>query len=164
MDFILLTPECNYVISDLIRIKACLKNGTVEVLDKHQFLIGLIENNLIEIESKEETKQPRFFVVQDAIFIVADANLGLEGLKSSTVVYVYAKTFLEILKGTSIEKFSLCYENKKKEFDQEILQIKNSSTAELNLVLNSRALLLKEEVEFYSKVLQISKKVCQENV
>jgi F0F1-type ATP synthase epsilon subunit len=164
MDFILLTPERNYVISDLIRIKASLKNGAVEVLDKHQFLMGLIENNLIEIESKEEAKQARFFVVQDAIFIVADAHLGLKESKNSTVVYVYAKTFIEILKNTSIETFSLYYENKKKEFDQEILQLNNNSTAELNLVLNSRALLLKEEVEFYFKVLQISKKVCQENV
>lgn len=164
MDFILLTPERNYVISDLIRIKACLKNGAVEVLDKHQFLMGLIENNLIEIESKEETKLSRFFVVQDAIFIVADANLGLERSKSSTVVYVYAKTFIEILKSTSIETFSLYYENKKKEFDQEILQLNSNSTTELNLVLNSRALLLKEEVEFFYKVLQISKKIGQENV
>jgi hypothetical protein len=145
-----------------MRIKASLKNGAIEVLDKHQFLVGLIENNLIEIESNEEAKRSRFFVVQNGIFIVANANLGLKNSENSTVVYVYAKTFIEIFKNASTEAFSVYYENKKKEFAQEILQLNSNSTAEFNLVLNSRALLLKEEIDFYFKVLQISKKVYKE--
>ena len=51
MEFILLTPERNYQILNVLKVKGYLKHGIVEVFDKHQFLMGLIENNLIEMNA-----------------------------------------------------------------------------------------------------------------
>lgn len=161
MDFILLTPEQNYKISNPARIKAHLKNGVVEILDGHQFLMGLIENNLIVVESTDEIKKEQFFVVQDAIFIVSNRGFGNEAAKLPTTIYVYAKTFLEIKKGASRDTFTSYYENKKAEFEQELAHtVKDNNRApELGLVLNSKALLLKEELEFFRNVVLISEKI-----
>jgi hypothetical protein len=164
MDFILLTPEQNYKISGSNRVKAHLKSGVVEILDGHQFLIGLIENNLIVAESLGDIKKEQFFVVQDAIFIVSDQSFESNNLKLPTTVYVYAKTFVELEKTTQRETFLKYYESKKQEFEQELAQkAKNNgdNVVELNLVLNSKALLLKEEVEFLQSVLFISEKIAQ---
>lgn len=160
MDFILLTPERNYTISNSLRVKAHLKNGLVEILDKHQFLMGLIENNLIEVESAGDQKMNQFFVVQDAIFIVSDTSFGIKSLKSSTTIYVYAKSFIELKKTTSREFLLSHYESKKSEFELELNRLTdNNRIKELSLVLSSKALLLKEEVEFFRNVLLIGEKI-----
>ena len=164
MDFILLTPEQHYTILKPIRVKAYLKNGVVEILDGHQFLMGLIENNLIFVESFEETKKEQFFVVQDAIFIVSDQGMDPNDVEKRTTVYVYAKTLLELKKDIPRETFIKYYENKKNEFEQELTKMSTNNkdkVLEMNLVLNSKALLLKEELEFFRNVLTISERLNQ---
>jgi hypothetical protein len=159
MEFILLTPERNYQVQNVSRVKGHLKNGIVEVFDKHQFLMGLIENNLIEIETIGENELKKFFVLQDGIFIVSETNLGSLKSKTPTTVYAYAKTFFEIKKGTSIEELSKNYEEKKQELDQEILKLNIEGNESINYLLNAKALLLKQEVEFFRSIIKIYEKV-----
>lgn len=159
MEFILLTPERNYQILNVLKVKGYLKNGIVEVFDKHQFLMGLIENNLIEIETIGETELKKFFVLQDGIFIVSETNLGgLKG-KTPTTVYAYAKTFFEIKKTTSIEELSKNYEEKRQELDQELVKLNIGKNEPINYLLNAKALLLKQEVEFFRNIIKISEKL-----
>lgn len=159
MEFVLLTPERNFQILNVSRVKGYLKNGIVEVFDKHQFLMGLIENNLIEIETAGENELKKFFVLQDGIFIVSETNLGDLKVKTPTTVYAYAKTFFEIKKNTSVEDLAIKYEQKKGEFDQEIFKLSSGNNEQINYLLNAKALLLKEEVEFYRNIIKICEKV-----
>lgn len=159
MEFILLTPERNFQILNVSRVKGHLKNGIVEVFDKHQFLMGLIENNLIEIEAIGENELKKFFVLQDGIFIVSETNLGDLKLKTPTTVYAYAKTFFEIKKNTSIEELSINYQEKKEALDQEILKLSAGKNEQINYLLNAKTLLLKEEVEFFRNIIKIYEKV-----
>lgn len=159
MEFILLTPERNFQIFNVSKVKGHLKNGIVEVFDKHQFLMGLIENNLVEIETIGENNFKNYFVLQDAIFIVSETNLENLKTKTATTVYAYAKTFFEIKKNTSLEELSRKYEDKRKELDQEILKLNIEENGQINYLLNAKALLLKEEVEFFRNIIKICEKV-----
>ena len=161
MEFILLTSESTFLISNAIKVKGHLKSGLVEIFDKHQYLMGLIENNLVEIESAIDStsmqKREHFFVLQDGIFIVSNAKLENENKKTPTTVYVYAKAFYEIDPLNSCEQLVIDYEKKKHEltFELEKNEEKNNSSL-LNLVLTSKILLLKEEIEFLRNAVIIS--------
>jgi dihydroxyacetone kinase-like predicted kinase len=154
MEFLLLTPEYTYQIPNPTKVKGFLKNGVVEIFEKHQHLIGLIENNLVEIEFGNEKKS---FVLQNAIFIVSDREKSAEILNSRTIISIYAKRFFEIGKTNSIEELSLQYEQKKKELALELENVNEKNFSTLNLTFNSKALLIKEDIEFFGTLLFFAK-------
>jgi hypothetical protein len=117
--------------------------------------MGKVENNLVEIETNFENKIEKFlFVLQDAVFIVS--NKGLEGTLDykGTGVYVYAKKVREITSGLSIDELTKQYETKKASLDLEIEKIDEKET---NKALNSKILLLREDLEFLRKSIAIIK-------
>lgn len=165
MLFFLSTPEYNTTQSNTTKVRVHLRNGIAEVFDKHQDLMGKVENNRIEIETNFENKLEKLsFVLQDAVFVVS--NKGLDGSSEikDTSIYVYAKRAQEINKNTSIEELSKQYEKKKTDLDKEFEKLGLSSEKGVVITtaakpLNSKILLLKQEVEFLRKTLIIIKEI-----
>ena len=60
MLFFLATSEYNNIQSNTTKVKVHLTNGIAEILDQHQDLMGLIENNILEIETNFESKLEKF--------------------------------------------------------------------------------------------------------
>jgi hypothetical protein len=155
MLFLLATSDYNNVQLNTTKVRVHLRNGIAEIFDKHQDLMGKVENNLVEIETNFENKIEKFlFVLQDAVFIVS--NKGLEGTLDykGTGVYVYAKKVREITSGLSIDDLTKQYETKKASLDLELEKIDEKET---NKALNSKILLLREDLEFLKKSLVIIK-------
>lgn len=159
MEFRLLTSECAYTISNVRKVKGFLSHGVVEVFDRHQDLMGLVENNLVEIELNLENAAKEFFALQNGIFIVFSTPLGSNIAKSETIVYVYAKAFLKIEKNTSIEELLQKYEHKKFLLNTELQKFNKNIMDPSDLLVNSKALMLKEETEFLQSTIVIAKKL-----
>jgi F0F1-type ATP synthase epsilon subunit len=157
MLFLLATSEYNNVQLNTTKVRVHLRNGVAEIFNQHQDLMGKVENNLVEIETNFENKIEKFsFILQDAVFIVS--NQGLEGTLDykGTGVYVYAKKVREVTSNLSIDEISKQYEQKKAELDT---QIEKLSETQENKALNSKILLLKEDVEFLRRSLTIIKDI-----
>lgn len=160
MLFLLATPDYNNTQANTTKVRVHLKNGVAEVFDKHQDLMGKIENNLIEIETNFENKLEKFlFVVQDAVFIVSNKGLDGNAQINETGVYVYAKKVREIGKNFPIDILATEYEKRKAELDIEIQKIDEKDTNAVNKIINSRILLIKDDVEFLNKALLIAKEL-----
>lgn len=158
MLFLLATPEYSNVQANTTRVKVHLRNGVAEIYDKHQDLMGKVENNLVEIETNFENKIKKFvFIVQDAVFVVSNKGLDKDSETEETGIYVYAKRAVEIGPNLSIDALSKEYDEKKDILDREIdkaVEI-NKEPGKVNRVLNSRILLLQEDVEFIRRSLII---------
>jgi F0F1-type ATP synthase epsilon subunit len=157
MLFLLATSEYNNVQLNTTKVRVHLRNGVAEIFNQHQDLMGKVENNLVEIETNFENKVEKFsFILQDAVFIVS--NQGLEGTLDykGTGVYVYAKKVREVTSNLSIDEISKQYEQKKGELDT---QLEKLSETQDNKALNSKILLLKEDVEFLRRSLAIIKDI-----
>jgi F0F1-type ATP synthase epsilon subunit len=157
MLFLLATSEYNNVQLNTTKVRVHLRNGVAEIFNQHQDLMGKVENNLVEIETNFENKIEKFsFILQDAVFIVS--NQGLEGTLDykGTGVYVYAKKVREVTSNLSIDQISKQYEQKKGELDT---QLEKLSETQDNKALNSKILLLKEDVEFLRRSLAIIKDI-----
>ena len=157
MLFLLATSEYNNVQLNTTKVRVHLRNGVAEIFNQHQDLMGKVENNLVEIETNFENKIEKFsFILQDAVFIVS--NQGLEGTLDykGTGVYVYAKKVREVTSNLSIDEISKQYEQKKGELDT---QLEKLSQTQDNKALNSKILLLKEDVEFLRRSLAIIKDI-----
>lgn len=163
MLFFLSTPDYNKLQSNVTKVKVHLRNGIAEILDQHQDLMGKVENNLLEIETNFENKLEKIvYILQDAVFVVANKGLEKTAEKKGTGVYVYARRVREINQNTSLEEIKTLYEKKKNQLDSEINQLENLPEEKIKksrLLLNSKALLLKEEVEFLRRSLVIMKEL-----
>jgi len=156
MLFLLATPEYTNVQANTTKVKVHLKGGIAEILDKHQDLMGRVENNLIEIESYFENKIEKFlFVVQDAVFIVS--TKGLDPDLKGTGVYVYAKNVREINSALSIDDLSKQYEQKKLLLENEIEKV--SKLEGSSKPISSKILLLEDDVAFFRKALLFAKEI-----
>jgi hypothetical protein len=157
MLFLLATSEYNNVQLNTTKVRVHLRNGIAEIFDQHQDLMGKVENNLVEIETNFENKIEKFsFILQDAVFVVS--NQGLEGTleHKGTGVYVYAKKVREINSDLSIDEITKQYDQKKLQLDGELEKVNEK---EENKALNSKILLLKEDVEFLRRSLIIIKEI-----
>jgi F0F1-type ATP synthase epsilon subunit len=156
MLFLLATPEYNNVQENTTKVKVHLRNGVAEIFDQHQDLMGKVDNNLIEIETNFENKFEKFlFVLQDAVFIVS--NQGLEGSieQKGTGIYVYAKRVREISGNMSIDDVKKQLEQKQIDLNTEIEKLSGAEVDPMDKLINSRILILKEDVEFLNKVVTI---------
>jgi len=163
MLFLLSTPEYNKIQSNITKVKVHLRNGIAEILDQHQDLMGKVENNLVEIETNFENKLEKLiYILQDAVFIVSTKGLDKNPEFKGTGVYVYARRVREVNQVTSIDEITKQYEQKNTELEKEIAKLENvleENTKKNNLVLNSKTLLLKEEVEFLKRAIGIIKEL-----
>jgi hypothetical protein len=154
MFFLLATPQYNNSQSNITKVKVHLRNGIAEIFDKHQDLMGKVENNLVEIESFSENKvEKSVFVLQDAVFIVSNQknNSTPSAFENEgTGVYVYAKRAKEVNSSTSLEEIT-------KQYDQKFSVLEGLKQNSEDKVNASKILLLNEEVEFLKKVITVIK-------
>lgn len=156
MLFFLATPEYKNEQANTTRVKVHLRNGVAEIYEQHQDLMGKVENNLIEIETTFENKLERsVFVLQEAVFVVS--NKGLDGNSDDpqTKIYVYARRAQEIGPNLSIDKLKAEYEQKSAVLKEEIRKLEEKKIDPLKKIINSKAILLKEDLEFISSTLMI---------
>ena len=124
----------NRLITDVIKVKAYLTNGAVEVLEKHQSLLGKVEDNIIEVESNRGKKE--IFVLKNAVFQISTEE-------NRTSITTFTQDYREINEKTSIEAIQEEIDKKGK-----LLEASESS-------LNS--LLLVREIFFLKKVFSVTK-------
>lgn len=160
MLFLLATPEYTNVQSNTTKVKVHLRNGVAEVFDKHQDLMGRIDNNIVEIETNFENRlEKSLFVLQDAVFIVSNKGLDPNAEAQNTSVYVYAKRAKEIGGNVAIDELSKQYEQKNTELENETLKLTAPNADPLDKVINAKIFVLKDEVTFLKKVLTIVKEL-----
>jgi hypothetical protein len=158
MLFFLATPEFNKTQSNTTKVKVHLRGGVVEILEQHQNLLGKVENNLLEIETNFENKLEKLlYVLQDAVFIVSNKGLEKNIDSKGTSVYVYARRVKEISSSISIDEISKQFEQKSLELEKEMEKAQVNSGDNSKLLLNSKIIFLKEEVEFLRRTVVIVK-------
>jgi hypothetical protein len=154
MQFFLATPEYNNTQSNTTKVRVHLRTGVAEIFDKHQDLMGKVENNIIEIETNFENRSDKILLIlQDAVFIVSNQGLDPEAEMKGTSVYVYAKKAREINSSVTIDKISKEYEAKQLELEAQLAGTTDTS----NKAKNSKIILLEEDVEFLKRCLSIIK-------
>ena len=153
MLFLLATPEYNNTQSNTTKVKVHLRSGVAEILDQHQDLMGKVENNIIEIETNNDNKTDKIlFVLQDAVFVVSNQGLDSTAENKGTGVYVYAKRVKEINSSISIDDISKEMEQKNSLVEQDKQKLLDNNNPASNLVVNSKILLLEDEIKFLEKV------------
>jgi hypothetical protein len=161
MLFLLATPEYNNVQSNTTKVRVHLRSGVAEIFEQHQDLMGKIDNDIVEIETNFENRLEKiWFVLQDAVFIVSNqktSNGNSAFDNTGTGVYVYAKRVKEINAAVSLEEVSKQYEQK-----LTLLEAEKQKLAEQNIEIaeqlsNAKVLVLKDEVEFFKKVISVIK-------
>lgn len=142
------TPEIHEAESNVLKVKAQLRNGGIEVYPNHQNLIGKISTEIIAILTESKLT---YYLIQDAIILVINKEfLELAPQKSDSVIYIYAKRALKLDENLIYSEVLNTYELKK-------LQI--SSLKDAQGPVATKTLLLNEELAFLQKVLEIFKKV-----
>jgi len=161
MLFLLATPEYNNVQSNTTKVKVHLRSGVAEILEQHRDLMGKIDNNIVEIETNFENKLEKiWFVLQDAVFIVSNqkSNSSTSAFENNgTGVYIYAKRVKEINSSISIDELSKQYEQKNSLYDLEKQKLIEQNIDISDPTKNSNLLIIKEEVEFFKKVIAVVK-------
>lgn len=85
------------MLGDVAKVEAKLTNGSVEILDKHCFLTGLIKNNTVEVHIDSKIyKSKKIYIAQEGIFQVNTSDeLSTSYLTNNeTVVHLWAKQIL----------------------------------------------------------------------
>jgi hypothetical protein len=158
MLFLLATPEYNNVQSNTTKVRVHLRNGVAEIFDQHQDLMGKVDNNIIEIETNFENRLEKIlFVLQDAVFIVSNQGLDKTAENKGTGIYVYAKRVKEITPSVSLEEISKQYDQKNIELENENQKL--TSTDSSNKAINAKIFVLKDELDFLKKVLNVVKEL-----
>ena len=156
MQFSLATPEDNKkVLSNATKVKISLTTGIVEILDKHQDLLGKIGIDVVEVEKTDDNKtEKNKFIVQDGLVIVSNKGLETNIESKRTGVYVYAKRVREITSSTSVEEIVKQYDLKNSQLEIELAKV---DTEGKSTKTTSKIFLLQEEVEFLKKVVTVIK-------
>jgi len=145
------TPDkVDRLLVDVIKVKAFLTNGVVEIFENHQNLMGKIENNVVEVEYNSQNKTAKeIFVLDDALFGVA-ADFSKEFLNpekedtNEICAFLFTKSVRELNEKTSVEAIQEEYEKK---FN--LLQSYSQSSPS--------TMVLEKEVEFLKKTVSILK-------
>jgi hypothetical protein len=163
MKFSLATPEeTKKVLANATKVKVHLTTGIVEILDKHQDLLGQIGINLLEVESNADNKSEKFkFILQDGVVIVST-----QGLKAptgpaqvpETTVYVYAKRIVEVNTTLSLDEFSKKVELKSLKLDVEKQFLAEVPGGKMSTT-KARVLYLEDELKFDKSVVQFIKEL-----
>jgi F0F1-type ATP synthase epsilon subunit len=159
MQFSLATPEdSKKVLTNATKVKIHLTTGIVEILDKHQDLLGKVGIDLLEIESNEDNKTEKSkFILQDALVIVSNKGLNAD-VAAETGVYVFAKRVLELNSSLSLEEFSKKVEQKSSKLDAEKQLLADAASGTGNVEkIKTKVFLLEDELEFDKKVLTLIK-------
>jgi hypothetical protein len=145
------TPDkVDRLLLDVIKVKAFLTNGVVEIFESHQNLMGKIENNVVEVEYNSQNKSVKeIFVLDDALFGVAEdfSKEFLSTEKEDTneiCVFLFTKSVRELNEKSSIEAIQDEYEKK-------------SVLLQSGSLSSPSTMVLEKEIEFLKKTASILK-------
>jgi hypothetical protein len=162
MLFFLSTPGYNKSQLNTTKVKVHLQNGVAEIFDNHQDLMGLVSNNIVEIESNFENKfEKNTYIVQDAVFVVSTKGLGEDDNfnYTGTRVYVYAKNVRELTRDISTDELTKEYDSLSSRLEILEEELKQPNLGPLEKILKGRVLLLKSDLGFYAKTLLLVKEM-----
>lgn len=160
MQFFLATPDdIKKSLSNVNRIKIHLTTGLIEILDKHQDLLGQIRTDLVEVENNDENKIEKIrFIVQDAVVIVSNKGLNNDNTLSETGTYIYTKRVLELTSNLSLDEFSKKIEQNSIKLENEKQVLSDPNITLINLKkTKTKIFLLEDDLEFDKKVLSFLK-------
>lgn len=158
MQFSLATPEDNKkVLSNATKVKVHLTTGIVEILDKHQDLLGKVSIDILEVENNDDNKAEKLkYILQEGLVIVSNKGLSPETVQ--TGVYVFAKRIVELTNSLSMEEFTKKVDQKSAKLDIEKQFLIEAGNSGINVgKMKAKVLLLEEELEFDKKVLVLIK-------
>jgi F0F1-type ATP synthase epsilon subunit len=159
MQFSLGTPEdSKKLLSNATKVKVHLSTGIVEILDKHQDLLGRVGLDLLEIESNDENKTEKLkFLLQDGLVIVSNKGLTINAV-SNTGVYVYAKRVAELNSSLSTDEFTKKIEQKTLKLELEKQTLIDATNTSKNIgPVKIRISMLESDLAFDKKVLSLIK-------
>ena len=153
------TPEYTSTQSNTTKVRVSLTNGSAEIYDKHQDLMGRIENNIMEVETAFENRvEKTMFIVQNGVFVVSTKGLEATPENAITTVYLYARRVLQVTQNLSIDELVKEYEKKQAILDVLVARLLAKKEGEsLVKPLGSKLLLLEEEVTFLRRAIVIVK-------
>jgi len=145
------TPDkVDRLLVDVIKVRAFLTNGVVEIFENHQNLMGKIENNVIEVEYNSQNKTSKeIFVLDDALFGVA-ADFSKDFLNSEKedtneiCAFLFTKSVRELNEKSSIEGIQ-------EEYDKKLNLLQSNSLS------SPSTMVLEKEIEFLKKTIAILK-------
>lgn len=161
--------------TNIVKVRAVLKTGIIEIYPGHQDLIGKVDNNLVEVYRSidNNTIIKTILLVQDAILIVSQKGIknpkGLEAfaksnaLDKSTNVFLFAYNAQEIRSDIPIQPIVKDIEEKKLELEicekelkflSELERHDKTQPQEREISLTSKIFRLKKDIEFAQKYLQ----------
>lgn len=139
------------------KIRVHLRSGVAEVLPGHQAMLGKVDQNIIEVETNFENKSESFlYVAQQAVFVVNDSGSAPietsdQGTGKETKVVVYAKNVRELSPKASGQSDEI-----QKEYDGKVNELERKTASGVEMT-PSEMLILKEDIAFLSKVLEVVK-------
>ena len=106
MFFLLSAGDYSNLQDNITKVKVHLTNGIAEILESHTDLLGIIDNDIVEVETFFENRlEKSLFVLEQGVFVVSNKGIGEDRKKNQTVVYVYAKRAEKITANLNIENF-----------------------------------------------------------
>jgi hypothetical protein len=165
MRFLLSTPTYNNEQSNTTKVRAYLQTGIADIFTQHNDLMGLISNNILEVETNFENKSEKFiFILQQAVFVVSKKGLPPEDekekRKEETTIYVYANDVREVNSSLSIDDLTKEYDAKESELlnELQIPKVEGESDA-IKRARTERLRKLKADKLYLEEVLRIIKKL-----
>lgn len=134
--------------SNCLSVKLGLTTGQCQILKNHLPLVGSIENDLLELESINDLNEKikKSYLLQDAIIVVTPDK----DLEKDSSIYVYAKRILELSNDLSLEDLIEDLNQKKKNLEFELNQIKLQNEKDEGIT-TSKIIILNREIKFLEK-------------
>jgi L-asparaginase/Glu-tRNA(Gln) amidotransferase subunit D len=149
MLFFISAPGYNSSQFNATKIRVHLRSGVAEVLPGHQAMLGKVDQNIIEVETNFENKSESFlYVAQQAVFVVSEGGTIDTPEAKDTKIVVYAKNVRELTSRGPIDEIQ-------KEYDSKIGELERKTGKDE--ITPSELLVLKEDISFLSKVLEVAK-------
>ena len=154
MRFFLSSPDFSISFENISKVQANLRSGRAEILENHQELLGLITNNLLEIEKVQDNRTERYaYVLADGMLTVLPKSRS-EG--NQTMVTLFAKSICS-LHTSSVEDLKQKYDQKQAEFEAEEKKFQLTEEISVKQVLKTKLLILEQETEFAKQCLFFAK-------
>jgi F0F1-type ATP synthase epsilon subunit len=145
-----------YTQSNTTKIIVNLRNGSAEILNNHDDLMGVLFNDIVKIETTFENKVEKLsFLVQDALVVVS--TKGIHKDAQSTSIYIYSEEARQLTPKMSLTEVSKEIEEATQKLEVE-MALKQSGTLTSNFSIfsvNFRIRRLEGTIKFLKKLLVI---------
>lgn len=154
MRFFLSSPEFSISFDNLTKVTVNLRSGKAEILENHQELLGIISNNLLEIETSKENKIEKYsYILQEGMLTVLPKD---KQEPNETLVTVFAKNVCS-LQSSVLDDLIKKYEEKNEEIKKEKTKFLTSEDPTIQQVIQTKLLLLEQELEFAKQCVNFAK-------